>query len=264
MAFYPDVAPGEPFQPGARLSNDIRHLLNGLNGFRSGAFGANSSGTVRIQVYNATGETAAAGSAVAFDDSKAAADNAVPLKAFSDPKKPWGVVTQSLNPGEIGDCIISGPVTVPVSGSGDFALPSVSGFQRGAEGAPVLHAHGGRAIINLGAGTPEVYDGPFALSFDTESGLIRIKEGYISRNGEFLKTLPGEIAPSEGLVCVSTQLSEAGWSEPVFLVCEPDKYSCPVGLCKVTDDTVSVQSFRVPVAVFIDTAVCPLSTDYQE
>ena len=28
MSFYPDVSPGDPFKPNARLSNDIRHLVN--------------------------------------------------------------------------------------------------------------------------------------------------------------------------------------------------------------------------------------------
>ena len=47
MAFYGDVTPGEAFKPSAALSNDIRHLLNGLNGFGGNPFGANGAGTVR-------------------------------------------------------------------------------------------------------------------------------------------------------------------------------------------------------------------------
>ena len=49
MAFYGDVTPGEEFRPSAALSNDIRHFLNGLNGFGGNPFGANGAGTVRIQ-----------------------------------------------------------------------------------------------------------------------------------------------------------------------------------------------------------------------
>ena len=89
MAFYGDVAPGEAFRPSAALSNDIRHLLNGLNGFGGNHFGANGAGTVRIQAYNATDDEIRAGTAVNFDDSKPMSGDAVPLRAFSDPNRPW-------------------------------------------------------------------------------------------------------------------------------------------------------------------------------
>ena len=157
------MTPGDEFRPSAALSNDIRHFLNGLNGFGGNPFGANGAGTVRIQAYNATGGEIKAGTAVNFDESKRMSGDAVPMKAFSDPRKPWGVVTQRLADKEVGDCFISGPVTVALSGSGDFAQPTPSNpsvFTRGAEGAPVLYANGGKGVINLGAGTPENYGGP--------------------------------------------------------------------------------------------------------
>ena len=96
MAFYGDVTPGDEFRPSAALSNDIRHFLNGLNGFGGNPFGANGAGTVRIQAYNATGGEIKAGTAVNFDESKRMSGDAVPMKTFSDPRKPWGVVTQRL------------------------------------------------------------------------------------------------------------------------------------------------------------------------
>ena len=271
MAFYGDVLPGEAFRPSASLSNDIRHLLNGLNGFGGNQFAANGAGTVRIQVYNASDRTLQAGTAVNFDDSKPLADNAVPAVPLKDPKKPWGVVTQLLKGKEMGDCYISGPVTVGVSGSGDYAQPtaaSPSVFTRGSEGAPVLYANGGKAVVNLGAGTPENYDGPFALSYDAENEVLKIKSGYMSRNGEFITVAEAEIEPETGLVCVCSTLEEGEWSEPEIKFAEPDKYSYPVGKCKVEGSgenrSVSVCSFRVPVAIIIDTAVCPLSTEYKE
>ena len=33
MAFFPDVSPGDKFKPNALLSNNIRHIVNALNGF---------------------------------------------------------------------------------------------------------------------------------------------------------------------------------------------------------------------------------------
>ena len=272
MAFYGDVAPGEAFRPSAALSNDIRHFLNGLNGFGGNHFGSNGAGTVRIQAYNATGGTVKAGTAVNFDDSKPMSGDAVPLRAFSDPNKPWGVVTQRLKESEIGDCFISGPVTVALSGSGDYAQPtagSPSVFTRGAEGAPVLYASNGKGVINLGAGTPENYNGPFALKWDAEHKMVKVKAGYLSRNGEFIGVPDAELEPETGLVCVCSTLEDSGeWTEPEIRIAEPDKYSYPVGSCKTEGSgegmSVSVCSFRIPVAILIDTAVCPLSTEYKE
>lgn len=273
MAFYGDVLPGDEFRPSASLSNDIRHFLNGLNGFHGNQVGSNGAGTVRIQVYNATGETLDAGTAVNFDNGRRMVDDAVPAKRFSDPKNPWGVVTQMLKANEMGDCFISGPVRVKVSGSGDYAQPtaaSPSTFTRGSEGAPVLYSNGGNAVINLGAGTPENYDGPFALSYDSEKQMLKIRDGYLSRNGELLAVTGIELSPENGLVCVYSELdSETGeWSVPEIKFGTPDKYTYPIGKCKVegSGDTqsVSVCSFRVPVAILIDTATCPLSTEYKE
>ena len=273
MAFYGDVMPGDEFRPSASLSNDIRHLLNGLNGFGGNPFAQNGAGTVRIQVYNATGRTIGAGTAVNFDDGKGRAGDAVPLKALDNPKKPWGVITQKLAENEIGDCYISGPVIVDVSGSGDFAQPSVgnpSCFTRGTEGAPVLFAFGGRALLNLGAGTPENYDGPFAVTYEAETGKVKVKDGYLSRNGDFLTVAGTELEPETGLVCVYSELdSETGeWTEPEIKFGTPDKYTYPIGNCKVDGSgdarSVSVCPFRVPVAILIDTATCPLSTEYKE
>ena len=271
MAFYGDVTPGEEFRPSAALSNDIRHFLNGLNGFGGNPFGANGAGTVRIQAYNATGGEIRAGTAVNFDESKKMSGDAVPMKSFSDPRKPWGVVTQRLLENEIGDCFISGPVTVSLSGSGDYAQPSrgnPSVFARGAEGAPVLYGNGGRGVVNLGAGTPENYDGPFAITYDADRRILQVRAGYLSRNGEFIGVPAAEIEPETGLVCVCSALEDAEWTPPEIKVASPDKFSYPIGSCKAEGTgenmSVSVCSFRIPVAIIIDTAVCPLSTEYGE
>ena len=271
MAFYSDVKPGEEFKPSATLSNDIRHFLNGLNGFCGNPFGANGAGTVRIQAYNATGSEIKAGTAVNFDESKQMSGDAVPIRVFTDFWKPWGVVTQRLMANEIGDCFISGPVTVALSGSGDYARPAAgnpSVFTRGGEGAPVLYGNGGRGVVNLGSGMPGNYDGPFAISYDAESGRLRVNAGYLTRNGEFLVVPSAEIEPETGLVCVCSTLEDAEWTEPEIKVAVPDKYSYPVGSCRTEGEgeamSVSVCSFRVPVAILIDTAVCPLSTEYEE
>jgi len=272
MAFHSDVIPGESFTPSAALSNDVRHLINGLNGFRGNQLGGNGSGRVRIQVYNASGIVLPQGTAVGFDNSLPRAGDAIPAIPVHDPSKPWGVVTQMMQPGEIGDCSISGPVNVQAYGSGDYAapyLPSPNMFVRGSDGAPVLHSNGIDAVINLGAGTPENYDGPFALSYVPETKTVRVLPGYMSCNGTFIEVDGAEIAPADGLVCVHSELDGNGaWTLPEILIGIPDKYTYPIGRCRVDGDgdamSVTVCSFRVPVAVIIDTAVCPISTEYEE
>ena len=262
MAFYGDVMPGDEFRPSAALSNDVRHFLNSLNGFGNNRLTPNGAGTVRIQIYNALENSLEAGTAVNFDDSSAMAGEAVPVKPLSDPRKPWGVIPQKLQAKEMGDCLISGPVTVTVTGTGDFAQPSAASptsFTRGAEGAPVLFAHGAKAVINLGAGTPEHYDGPFALAYDTEKKLLKVKAGYLSRNGEFVAVPAAELTPATGLVCVASDLGNGAWSEPVVGIGSPSATRYPIGQCKVAGESVTVTSFHVPVAILIVTALCPLS-----
>ncbi|MGN0880122.1 MAG: hypothetical protein ACI4WT_11830 [Oligosphaeraceae bacterium] len=263
MAFHSDVTPGEPFRPSAALSNDIRHLLNGLNGFGGNPFGANGSGTVRIQAYNATGGELGAGTAVSFDDARPMSGNAVPLKAFSDPNRPWGVIMQRLRANEMGDCFISGPVTVALAGAGDYAQPTVgnpSVFARGAEGAPVLYASGGKGVVNLGAGTPESYDGPFALKWDAQGRKVRVKEGYLTRNGEFLSVPEAELYPNTGTVCVRSELDGGVWSEPEIVFERPSQFCYPIGHVRTQgaglELSVSVCSYRVPVAVILAARVC--------
>lgn len=263
MAFYGDVLPGDPFRPSASLSNDIRHFMNGLNGFHGNQFAANGAGTVRIQVYNASDNTLAAGTAVNFDNDAKMAGDAVPAVPLKDPKRPWGVVTQSLQPGAMGDCFISGPVTVAVSGSGDYAQPaagSPSVFTCGSGGAPVLYSHDGKAVVNLGAGTPESYDGPFAITYDAENKVLKIKAGHMSRNGEFTTVAEAELAPQTGIVCVKSELADGEWSEPVILFEEPSQFCYPIGHVKTQGDgedmSVSTCSYRVPVAIILAARIC--------
>ena len=66
MAFFPDVTKGQNFKPSALLSNNVRHMVNSLNGFQNGGHAAANSGVVRIQVYNASSGEIPAGCAVNF------------------------------------------------------------------------------------------------------------------------------------------------------------------------------------------------------
>ena len=106
------------------------------------------------------------------------------------------------------------------------------------------------------------------MSYDADKKVLKIKAGYLSRNGNFASVESAEIAPKTGLVCLYSELQSSGeWTEPEFKIAEPNKYTYPIGQCNVegSGDTqsVSVCSFRVPVVILIDAATCPLSTEYE-
>lgn len=260
MAYFPDVSRGQEFQPNSVLSNNVRHLVNSMNGFQSvGLLGANG-GIVRIQVYNNSSAEIPAGTAVNFSESGSLCGDAVPCEKLKDTAKPWGVTVLKLAAKEMGDCVISGPAQVTLSGSGDYAQPSTSSpstFTRGATGAPVIFSGGGKGVILLGAISQDIYNGPFALSYDTESKKLKISAGYLNRNGEWLDVAAKELSPSTGTVCVCTTLGSNGsWTTPEIKISTPGQYAYPIGSCKVSGESVTVCSFRVPVAIFMVSDLC--------
>lgn len=121
------------------------------------------------------------------------------------------------------------------------------------------------AIIG-GSGAIEIYDGPFALSYDAEKKKVKVKSGYMSRNGEFIVVDNAEINPSNGgYVCVNSTLNSGEWTTPAIRIATPGVYDYPIGKVTVAGSGqnrhVSVNSFRVSVAIIIATALCPLSRD---
>src|SRR5574344_649162 len=112
MGFFPDVSKGQKFTPSAMLSNNVRHIVNSLNGFQSrGILGA-GAGVVRIQVYNAGSGEIAAGTAVNFSENGSLCGDVIPCEPLKDAAKPWGVTVLKLAAKEMGDCVLSGPATV--------------------------------------------------------------------------------------------------------------------------------------------------------
>lgn len=260
MAFFPDVTKGQAFTPSALLSNNVRHMVNALNGFRSNGITGAGSGVVRIQVYNASSGEIAAGTAVNFRENGSLCGDVIPVEPLTDVAKPWGVVTLKLAAKEMGDCIISGPAHVSLSGSGDYAQPSTSSpasFTRGAVGAPVIFASSGKGVILLGATAQDNYDGPFALSYNPEARQLTVLAGYLNRNGEWLGVPEATLSPTTGTVCVCTTLdSEGTWSSPEIRMTSPGQFAYPIGSCKVNGESVTVCSFRVPVAIFMVSDLC--------
>jgi len=259
MAFFPDVQRGDDFKPNALLSNNIRHIVNALNGFAAKPMMA-TGGMIRIQVFNNSGSTLTAGMAVNFSDSGSMCGEAVPAIKLKDTEKPWGVLVNELKAKAIGSCILCGPAKVSLTGSGDYAAPTTSNpavFTRGATGAPVIFASDGKGVVLLGAIAQDIYDGPFALSYDTEKKQLKVNAGYANMNGEWKDVAEKTISPSSGTVCVCATLGSDGkWTTPEIKVSTPGQYAYPIGSCKVSGESVTVCSFRTPVAIFLVSDVC--------
>lgn len=196
MGFYSDVKPGEPFRPSASLSNDVRHLLNQLNGFGGGVNPAAAPGIVRIPVYNSTSAVLSEGKAVSIDISGIIAGECYPVIAFSDEIPCYGVLAKDLNPAEVGDCILSGLAVVQISSTpatGNYATPGTGGvFVRGDEGVPIVNISGTAAVVMLGGakGGGGTYIGGDGINSDLLSG------GTISTNFQTGNGI--QIAPVSG------------------------------------------------------------------
>lgn len=157
MGYYPDVNPGDKFKPIAKLENDVRHIVNGMNGFGGGVIQAGNPGVIRVPVYNSTSPAAVlqAGKAVSIDLSGVIAGDAYPAIAYSDSLPCYGVLMKDLNGGDCGTCILSGLASVQIASTpatGNYALPGTGGvFVRGDEGVPILNISGTKAVVMLGA-----------------------------------------------------------------------------------------------------------------
>ena len=107
MSFYPDVSPGEPFAPNAKLSNDVRHLVNAAHGFQDCFQKGGSPGSVRVSVFNATEEPIPLNTAVVFT-SDAPRGEVLPVKPAPSGTTDFGILLKTLAPNESGSCLLIG------------------------------------------------------------------------------------------------------------------------------------------------------------
>jgi len=268
MGFHRHYHAGETYNHTAARENDISDALNIMEGIKLGKLSGSPSGTVRCKCYNASSETLVAGQCVAFSESGSLCGDAIPVENPEDETKPWAVLEQTLKEGGIGSCIVAGCATVEVSGSAlDFVVPDTDdpgSFKFSDTGtARVIFTSGGKAVILLGVGTNNTYDGPFAVTYDTESEMICIEPGYVNHNGTFVESEYEELSPQTGTICVYSEIStdEGEWTDPAIVYATPDKYHYPIGYVEVNGDSVTVSCYQVAVAVLIDAAECPLSTE---
>jgi len=176
MGYWPDVNPGDTFQPNAKLENEIRHRLNALNGFGTGGISAGKTSLIRIPVYNpSTTNTLPDGKAVSIDLTGTIARDCYPVVPYDDDLPCYGVLIQPLLPKGIGDCTLSGLAVVSISGTaadGNFAKPDEAAdgaFVRTEKGVRIINVTGTKAVVMLGDMTSE-YEAGEGINSDLISG----------------------------------------------------------------------------------------------
>lgn len=110
--------------------------------------------------------------------------------------------------------------------------------------------------VNIEPGAA-VEDGPFSIKYNDVSGMIEVAAGYMNANGEWMNVAGKQLVPQNGIICVFSTISGGTWSTPDIKFATPDKNNFPIGKCTVTNGKVTVSSFRVPVAIMIETISCP-------
>lgn len=264
MAFWPDVKKNEKFSPKQLLENDLRRMVNRLNGFSAPPIASNSGGMVRLPCYNAGTDILNTGSPVSIHESGAMSGSSVPVKKADTASKPWGVLESTLEPDEMGNMIVAGYAVISaVSGAeSDYVEPTPDGkFQYTATGtARVLFGSDETCIVLLGSAVDSAYRGPFALSLG-EGGEIRATPGYLNRNGLFSRVEGLTCAAGNGEVCLSSslELSTGKWSDPVLRVTQsPGATDYPVGSCAIlTGGNVQLIQYPCSVAFILLTGECP-------
>lgn len=259
MPFFPDVTQGDRFMPSASLDNSVRRMVNALNGFQSGAIVGQASRAITIPVYNNTASTIIAGTAVCFTADGDICENIIPAEPIADVTKPWGVLISTLTPQAIGDCVISGPVTVTVTGIGDHAQPNPSSpavFDCISGGVPILFTSNNQALINLGATNSP--SGTFGVT--AVEGLLNIAEGWLNRNGEWL-TIPKVtgVTPETGWLCICSTIENGNWTYPQIKIATPAADAYPIAEIKVEDNSITIRQLPVVVATINLAKPCPMA-----
>jgi hypothetical protein len=173
MGYWPDVNPGDTFQPNAKLENEVRHRLNEINGFLSGTITAGkTTSSLCIKGYNPTSdETIAAGDVVIIPEGPIVED-AFPVATMIDGEyhmlvDSWGIAQEEIGPKGIGSILIMGAAIVPIiSETGtdtfDFVKPVGGGgsFKKAKSGiAKYLRPIGtNHALIFVGISSGLVYE----------------------------------------------------------------------------------------------------------
>ena len=193
---------------------------------------------------------------------------------------PFAILAEPTKKGEIGRAVLIGviPAQVKINDADvEYAEPVPGGegeMQTADTGTARIVWKGGSSgkqwcILQLGSGSGgDTYDGPFAFKYDRENDKIVVKAGFVLLNGQWHTVAESEVEPSSGYLCVYSELDDNGqWSEPVLEIGEPGQFRYPVGKVEISGSgetrSVKCKQFRVPVAIIMDVAECPISVNGQ-
>ncbi len=178
MAFYHDVKPGDPFKPSARLSNDVRHFFNGVQGVSAGRnIKSEFFNNNRVAVINDGTTVLPAHSAIyvyerhILGTEETGFDLELYAKLATGEQLLWGVTETDIEPNGMGMMVISGIAQAYISGSGNYASPGADGKLVAGSSGKALILHPGDSdseipgIVQLGysGGAIDDYTGPFKL-----------------------------------------------------------------------------------------------------
>lgn len=115
-------------------------------------------------------------------------------------------------------------------------------------------AHGGGI-----SGESSEYYGSFRT--ELQDGLLKVGDGYLLRNGEFLKVTGREkITPQQGWLCVVSEISGEDFTEPEIKFSEASNTAFPVAyIHRQEDGSWLVMQMPVSVAVIMAAKPCALS-----
>ena len=193
---------------------------------------------------------------------------------------PFAITVEPIKKGYIGRGVLIGVVPAKVEindPDADYAEPTPAGegeMRTADTGTARIVWKAGNSgkqwcILQLGSGSGgDAYDGPFAFKYDRENDKIAVNAGYVLLNGQWNTVDAADIDPQSGYLCVYSELDDSGqWSQPVLEIGEPGQFRYPVGKVEVSGSgenrSVKCKQFRVPVAIIMDVAECPISVNGQ-
>lgn len=170
MSFYPDVNPGQNFEPSAQLENDVRRLVNrgGLSGVRASVGGVQIE-NICINAYNPLNVAIADGDVVSIPEG-ALSEGAFPVATLTEHElwqNNWGIAQGEIGPHQYGSVLVMGAAIVPiVSETGtdtfEYVVPVGNGgsFKKSKRGiARYIRPVGtGYALIFVGISSGSVYE----------------------------------------------------------------------------------------------------------
>lgn len=218
MGSWPDVNPGQAFEPSAQLENDVRHLVNrrGRSGVRANSGGVQVE-NICINAYNPSNTAIPSGTVVTFDGA-AMVEGAVQIVALnsgssSEAFSNWAIVDGEIPGKGFGSVLVSGVAIVPLNSesedSGDYVVPVGGGdeFVRSAVGiARILRVFNSYALILVGCSSGGDYEAGNAIDSDAILG------GTISVNynpGSGISILP-VVGSTNGAQTISANITGDG------------------------------------------------------